>query len=87
MELTTMVVRASVAVEKSRNISVVFVGTNPALVAAFQHFKSVGIYVRTLEYFTSLGEARDFIANVGQQLSTRLNDRYCGIPNRTLNAP
>jgi hypothetical protein len=43
MKLTTMVARAPVAVEKTRKIFVVFLGTKTTLVVAFQHFKSVGI--------------------------------------------
>lgn len=64
MELTTMVVRASVAVEKHKVIAVAFVGSIPALNEAFRHFKSVGVYERDLQIFTSLTQARDFIAKV-----------------------
>ncbi len=46
MELTTIVVRASVA--------------------AFQHFKFIGIYQRTVKHSATLIEARNFIANVEQ---------------------
>jgi hypothetical protein len=67
MELTTMVARASVAVERARKISLVFVGTKPALVAAFQHFKSIGIYKCPSEYFATIAEARNFIMSTGMQ--------------------
>ena len=64
MELTTMVARASVAVERTRTLSVAFVGTNLTLFQAFRHFKSVGIYERDLRIFTSLREARNHIARI-----------------------
>jgi hypothetical protein len=63
-ELTTMVARASVAVEKRKVFAAAFVGKIPALVDAFRHIKSVGAYERDLEIFTSLPDARNFIARV-----------------------
>jgi hypothetical protein len=64
MELTTMVARASVAVERHTTFAVAFVGTGQTLREAFRHFKSVGIYDREFELYASLTEARAFIAHV-----------------------
>jgi hypothetical protein len=75
-ELTTMVARASVAVEKRKVFAAAFVGKIPALVDAFMHIKSVGAYERDMQIFTSLPDARSFIARV-----TNIGRRTIGSTN------